>query len=274
VRPDPEPAGNSEAARAFVETRLSAGGAIVAAALAAAAALAWWWLIGASGAMAGASGAMPAMVAGNVWTATYLGAAFVMWGLMMVAMMLPSASPMILLYERFVRRSGAGNALGKTAAFALAYVGIWTLFSVAAAIGQAVLISTGLVSEIALRIGDGRIAGALLIFAGLYQLSPVKRACLDQCRSPLSFLMRLWRPGMAGAVRIGLAHGLYCLGCCWALMLLLFVAGVMSIAWIAALGAFIFLEKLAPLSLRTGKVIATFLVAAGLLLISGVSNPL
>jgi predicted metal-binding membrane protein len=274
VRPEPEAAGTAGAARATVERRFSPTGAIVAAALAAAAALAWWWLIGAGRVMAGAGAAMPAMPAANVWTAAYLGAAFMMWALMMVAMMLPSASPMILLYERFVRRSGAGHALASSAAFALAYIGIWTLFSAGAAIGQAALISSGIVSEMALRIGNGRIAGALLVFAGLYQLSPLKRACLEECRSPLSFLMRLWRPGVAGAVRIGLAHGLYCLGCCWALMLLLFAGGVMSIAWIAALGALVFLEKLAPLSLRMSKVIAVILLAAGTLPILGVSNPL
>jgi predicted metal-binding membrane protein len=235
---------------------------MVAVALAAAAALAWWWLIGAGGAMADTSAAMPPMRAANVWTATYVGAAFLMWTLMMVAMMLPSAFPMILLYVRFVRRSGAGNAGAKTAAFALAYIAVWSLFSAGAAIGQAALISSGILSEMALRIGNGRIAGALLVFAGLYQLSPVKRACLDACRSPLSFLMRLWRPGVAGAVRIGLAHGLYCLGCCWALMLLLFAGGVMNLAVIAALTAFVAFEKLAPLGAHGARVSGALLIGA------------
>lgn len=274
MRPEPELAGSAEAARAIVRRTLSPGGVIVAAALAAAVALAWWWLIGTGGATADAGRAMPSMRAGNVWTGAYLGAAFVMWALMMVAMMLPSASPMILLYERFARGSASGSALAKTAVFALAYVGIWILFSAAAAVAQAFLISTGFVSEMALKLGDGRIAGALLILAGLYQLSPLKQACLESCRSPLSFLMRLWRPGTAGALRLGLAHGAYCLGCCWALMLLLFVGGAMSLAWIAGLAVLVFLEKLAPASLRTSKVIAIALLVAGTLLVVGVSNPI
>jgi predicted metal-binding membrane protein len=268
VPPEAELAGGAEAARAIVEKRLTASALIVAAAVAGAVALAWWRLIGTGR----AAGAMPPMGAGNVWTAAYLGAAFVMWALMMVAMMLPSASPMILLYERFVRRSGTGNALGKTAAFTLAYVAVWAAFSAAAVIGQAALISSGIVSEMALRIGNGRIAGALLLLAGLYQMSSVKQACLESCRSPLSFLMRSWRPGIAGALRLGLAHGTYCLGCCWALMLLLFVGGVMSLGWVAALAVLVFVEKLAPVSLRTSKVIATGLLGAGTLLALGVSD--
>jgi predicted metal-binding membrane protein len=208
------------------------------------------------------------MPAGSVWTVGYLGAAFLMWALMMVAMMLPSAAPMILLYERFTRRSASGGLAG-TAMFALAYVGIWSLFSAAAAIAQAFLISTGLVSQMALKLGDGRIAGALLMLAGLYQLSALKRACLDSCRSPLSFLMRLWRPGAAGALRLGLAHGFYCLGCCWALMLLLFVGGVMSLAWIAGLAMLVFLEKLAPPSVPITRLSGGVLMVGGALLATG-----
>lgn len=267
--PEPERAGGAEAGRA-IPGRPGPGSAIVAAALVAAVALAWWWLASRG---SGAGTEMASMRAGNVWTAGYLGAAVTMWALMMVAMMLPSAAPMILLYERLLRRSVAGNPLPRTAVFALAYVTIWTLFSVVAAVAQATLISSGIVSEMALRIGNGRIAGALLLFAGIYQLSPLKRACLESCRSPLSFLMRLWRPGSAGAIRLGVAHGLYCLGCCWALMLLLFVGGVMSLAWIAGLAILVFLEKLMPASLRTSKLIAMTLLVAGLLLLLGVPYP-
>jgi predicted metal-binding membrane protein len=275
VRPESELAGEAAGARSIIARIADYGWVVTAACLAAATALAWWWLAGMGGLpMENGGAGMPAMRSpGAVWSPAYLISAFGMWALMMVAMMLPSAAPMILLYERFVRRSGAGNALAKTAVFALAYVGIWTLFSAAAAIAQATLISTGLISEMALRIGDGRVAGGLVIFAALYQLSPLKRACLEQCRSPLSFLMRLWRPGAAGALRMGLAHGAYCLGCCWALMLLLFVGGVMSIAWIAGLGVLILVEKIAPMSIRASKVIAAALVGAGALLVIGVSIP-
>ena len=241
--------------------------AIVALSLAGLAALAWLWLagmpaVGDSGHSAMAMGQAPA----DVWSAAYLLPAFAMWTLMMVAMMLPSAAPMILLYGRMASRPGVPHPLAYTAAFTAAYLGIWTLFSAAAALAQAASVSTGLVSDMALAIGDARTAGALLVLAGLYQLSPIKQACLDQCRSPLSFIIRLSRPGASGALRIGLAHGLYCLGCCWALMLLLFVGGVMNLAWIAALTLIVLAEKLAPASFLFSRFLALLLIAGGAIL--------
>jgi predicted metal-binding membrane protein len=119
---------------------------------------------------------------------------------------------------------------------------------------------------VALALGDGRVAGTVLLLAGLYQLSPLKRACLDQCRSPLAFIMRLSRPGIAGALRLGGAHGLYCLGCCWALMVLLFVGGVMNLAWIAGLSLLVLAEKYAPPALRLRRVLAAGLIGAGAVL--------
>jgi predicted metal-binding membrane protein len=235
---------------------------IVALALIAAAGLAWWWLIrtGMPSMPAGPE-AMAPMVAAPVWTPAYLFSAFIMWALMMVAMMLPSASPMILLHARFARSAGRRRALADTAVFALTYLAIWTVFSAMAAVAQTLLVADGVISAMTLTVGNRAMAGSLLVLAGLYQLSPLKQACLETCRSPLSFMMRLWRPGARGALRLGLAHGLYCLGCCWALMLLLFVGGVMSIAWIAALALLVLLEKLAPASLR--KAISVLLMLAG-----------
>lgn len=211
------------------------------------------------------TGAMPSIDPGSVWTAAYLVPALMMWALMMVAMMLPSAAPMILLYGRLARRAG-GRALDDTLVFALSYVVIWTLFSAFAALGQAFLIDAGAISRLTLRVGSGRIAGGLFVLVGLYQLSPLKKACLDHCRSPLSFVMRLWRPGPGGALRLGLVHGLYCLGCCWGLMLLLFVGGAMSTAWIAGLAAIVFLEKVTPLPLR--PVIGGILVGGGAIVLA------
>jgi predicted metal-binding membrane protein len=126
------------------------------------------------------------------------------------------------------------------------YLLLWTCFSIFAALAQTALVETGLVSQIALSLGNDMIASLLLLGVALYQLTWVKRACLSQCRSPLSFLMRLWRPGAGGAVRLGLAHGVYCLGCCWLLMLLLFVGGVMNLLWVALLAIIVTIEKLAP----------------------------
>ena len=232
---------------------------IVLACLAAAAGLSWLWL---------ARAPMGGM--GDVWTAAYLAPAFAMWALMMVAMMLPSAAPMILLHARFGRAQATGRALAGTAVFALAYLAVWSLFSIAATLLQAALVWAGAISAMALAIGDARLAGVLLILAGLYQLTPLKRACLAECRSPISFLMRLWRPGVRGAARLGLAHGAYCLGCCWALMALLFVGGAMSLGWVAVLAGLVFVERLAPPAWRLSEGLAVVLIVAGAMLLVGV----
>ena len=123
---------------------------------------------------------------------------------------------------------------------------MWGGFSAVAALIQWALVRWGVISDMGLAFGDSRVAGALLVAAGLYQLTPLKHACLEKCRSPLSFLMRLWRPGLAGAARLGLTHGVYCLGCCAMLMALLFVFGVMNLAWVALLAVAVMIEKVVP----------------------------
>ncbi|MDB5691112.1 MAG: hypothetical protein JWO81_175 [Alphaproteobacteria bacterium] len=267
VRPEP----GAAAPPLLIERILRRDTIVVGACLLAAATLAWGWLVFGMAAAAvpsqtGGMAAMAATAAVDPWGPAYLGAAFAMWALMMVAMMLPSASPMILLYTRFAVRSG-GAALAGTAVFALTYAAIWLLFSACAALLQAGLVSAGIVSRMALALGDRRLEGALLLLTGAWQLSPWKEACLAACRSPLSFLMRLWRPGVAGAVRLGLAHGTYCLGCCWAIMLLLFVGGVMNLAWIAGLAALVLAERFAPVSLRKALAIALLLAGAAVALL-------
>ena len=252
------PAADAAERERLAARRLKAPDLIVLACLAAAAGLAWLWL-----AWPRPMGAMRP----EIWSAGYLGAAFLMWLLMMAAMMLPSAAPMILLHARVARQPRGGGAAA-TIAFALAYLAIWAAFSAAAALGQALLISTGAVSAMGLAIGDRSAAALLLVLAAAYQLAPLKRACLDRCRSPLSFIVRLWRPGMVGAVRLGLAHGRYCLGCCWTLMLLLFVGGVMNLAWIAALALIVLVEKLAPESWRASRLVAALLLAAAVALVA------
>jgi predicted metal-binding membrane protein len=274
----PEPSGGATAtAQSAIERLIARDRAITLGALVAVIGLAWWWLFTQPMAAAGSSPAapqampgmapMPAMAAApQVWSLSYLGATFVMWALMMVAMMLPSAAPMILLFGRFARQSAGRGVMIRTGVFALSYLAIWALFSAVAALLQALLISTGVVSAMALAVGNGVIAAALLLVIAIYQLTGLKRICLDQCRSPLAFLMRLWRPGLAGAIRLGVAHGGYCLGCCWALMLLLFVGGVMNLAWIAVIALLVLAEKLAPPSARTSQIIAAVLIGGAIAL--------
>src|SRR6185503_4654064 len=150
-------------------------------------------------------------------------ALLLMWWLMMAAMMLPSAAPAILLYARVRHIRGRDSDIADTSVFVAGYLAVWLLFSVAAALAQR--LATG--SSMAL---DNRLAeGAVLLAAGLYQLSPVKDACLGECRSPAAFISRHWRPGRQGAVLLGFRHGVYCLGCCWMLMALLFVGGIMNL---------------------------------------------
>jgi predicted metal-binding membrane protein len=265
----PEAAARGRGGPGPVERLIARERAIVAVALAALTALAWLWLVAAPPGMAPiAPGGMTmngmamAGMPADVWSAAYLLPAFAMWALMMVAMMLPSAAPMILLHARVARQPGGTGPAG-TALFLITYLAVWALFSAVAALGQASLIAGGLADAMTLALGDRLVAAMLLLLAGLYQLSPAKRACLDQCRSPLSFIMRLSRPGLWGAVRLGIVHGLYCLGCCWALMVLLFAGGVMNLAWIAGLALVVLLEKTAPAWLPARPLIGAALIVAG-----------
>ncbi|HEV2745840.1 MAG TPA: DUF2182 domain-containing protein [Allosphingosinicella sp.] len=262
----PDPGRGTAAGAPLIDRILVRDQWLVGSALLGAAALAWWWVAADAAAHEAMAGMAP-----DPWSPAYLGPAFAMWALMMAAMMLPSATPMILLYARFARNAAPAKAPAAAALFVLAYLAVWSAFSAGAALAQAALVASGLVSQMALALGDRRLAGGLLVLAGLYQLTPLKQACLAECRSPLSFLIRLWRPGPAGALRLGLAHGGYCLGCCWALMALLFVGGVMNLAWVAVLAALVFAEKLAPPPVRATGLIAATLIAAGAALLAGLS---
>jgi predicted metal-binding membrane protein len=198
------------------------------------------------------------------WDATHLLLLFAMWAVMMAGMMLPSAAPAVLIYGAVIRRSPEGKgAAAHVYAFAGGYLAVWTLFSAAATILQRVLSDFLLLSPMM----DSRsplFGGLLLIVAGAYQFTPYKRACLSVCRSPVEFLTRHWRRGVAGGFYLGAANGLFCLGCCWALMLLLFVGGVMNLWVIAALTIFVLLEKVAPLGAQGGRVSGVLLIALGL----------
>lgn len=200
----------------------------------------------------------------RTWDKPHLLLLFAMWAVMMVGMMLPSAAPAVLLYGAVVRKSPDADRVAQHMnAFAGGYIVIWTLFSALATILQRLLAHAALISPM-MAAQDRRFGGGLLILAGLYQLTPLKRACLRSCRSPAEFLARHWRRGIAGGFWLGFLNGLFCLGCCWALMLLLFAGGVMNLWWIAGLTIFVLLEKLAPFGAWGGRLSGIVIALIGL----------
>jgi predicted metal-binding membrane protein len=193
-----------------------------------------------------------------------------MWWIMMVAMMLPSAAPMILLFARFNRsQRDKGAPYVPTGVFALGYLLVWAGFSVVAVTAQWALERSGLLSGM-MASTSVTLGGVLLIAAGVYQLTPLKYACLRHCRSPLFFISHHWKPGEWGALRRGLEHGAFCTGCCWFLMALLFYGGVMNLFWIMGLALFVLIEKVAPAGHWVGWIMGAGLIAwgGGLLLIA------
>ena len=179
----------------------------------------------------------------RTWSPAHAALVFLMWWVMMVAMMLPSAAPVILLHASLQRMGSQTVPL--TGCFLAGYLAIWALFSLAATGLQWGLEATGHLSA-SMMLEGGILAGGVLILAGLYQLTPLKHACLAHCQSPAEFLTGNHRPGRSGAFRMGAGHGMFCLGCCWSLMALLFVGGVMNLYWIAGLAILVATEKLAP----------------------------
>jgi predicted metal-binding membrane protein len=205
--------------------------------------LAWAYLLFVAG-MDAQSMSMPDMIMpmASAWTMSYFALMLAMWGIMMVAMMLPSAAPMILLYATIERRRRGTSPFPATAIFAAAYVIVWMAFSVTAAILQWQLDHLAMLSP-AMAATSALLSAIALIAIGAYQFTPLKQACLRNCRSPLEFITWHWNRGPFG---IGFRHGIYCVGCCWMLMLLLFVGGVMNLLWVALIAAFILGEKTVP----------------------------
>ncbi len=238
---------------------------VVALALTGVTLLAWIYLVRMAAAMHAAASeaemhAAMGMTSMTAWSAADVVALFVMWAVMMAGMMLPSAAPMILLVIGTYRRRGGRNATTVTFALAGGYLVAWTGFSLVAALLQAVLHAAALMSS-AMVTKSTVLAGAIFLAAGTYQWLPVKHACLMHCRSPLHFLTDEWREGVYGAFRLGLRHGLFCIGCCWVLMAVLFAAGVMNLLWVAAIAVLVLLER----ALRQGPVVGRL---AGLLLVA------
>ena len=199
------------------------------------------------------------------WTVTDVALTGVMWTVMMVAMMTPSAAPVILLFAGTQRAWRAARSSIVTAVFGAGYLLVWTAFSAAAAAGQWALHQAAMLSP-SMSTSSAWLGGGILVAAGIYQLTPTKRACLTHCQSPLGFLMSHWRDGTAGALRMGISHGLYCVGCCWALMCVLFVVGVMNLAWVAALAIFVLLEKIGPPGPLVARLSGGIMIAAGILI--------
>ncbi len=208
-------------------------------------ALAWVWLypmhmVPTAGVLVDGppAGAMP-------WAASKTLFLFATWSVMMAGMMIPSAMPMVVAVERIARDRGDGHALAAAAAFVFAYVVVWTGFSALATGAQWAADRTHLLSPM-MASANSWLSGLVLIAAGLFQFSPLKHACLNRCRSPMGFLLTEWRPGLRGAFVMGVRHGAYCVGCCWALMALFFVFGTMNLVAAAALAGLVFAEKALP----------------------------
>ena len=200
------------------------------------------------------------------WSGVELLFLFVMWAVMMVAMMTPSSTPMILMFNAMNRhRAEHRSPAVRTGLFVLGYLVVWMTYSAAAATIQWLFHGLALVSTLMVSTSP-YLGGGLLVIAGVFQWTPLKRACLAECRSPMGFVMTEWREGPRGALVMGLRYGVYCVGCCWILMALLFVAGVMNLVWVAAIATFVLVEKLSPAGERVGQVAGVILVLAGVAL--------
>jgi predicted metal-binding membrane protein len=261
-------ASNQEVAR---PARLSAARLSVAlAAPVAVAVAAWLYLAAAMPSMSGAADmagllcrAMP-MQSAPLGSSRLLALA-AMWVVMMAAMMLPTALPMVVTYAR-LRAAGpeTAHAAADVALFVVGYIATWSAFSIAATALQGLLTEFAYLSPMTMTLASAPVAGAVLVAAGLYQWLPWKDACLGRCRSPIGFLMTAWRDGPGGALAMGWRHGLFCVGCCWALMAVLFVTGVMNPFWMVVLTGYMLAEKIAPGGAVLAKAVGAALIGAGL----------
>ena len=226
--------------------------------------LAWLYLIAMAWSMEGAPLTTADMVRVRPWTVLDFFLMFLMWAVMMVGMMVPTAIPMTLVYAGVARKADAQNTpLAPTATFVAGYLVMWTLFSVGATVAQWSLEQAALLSP--MMVTTSPLLGAgLLIAAGIYQWTPWKNRCLRHCRAPAHFFAQHWHSGAAGAFRMGLEHGAFCLGCCWVLMGLLFLGGVMNLLWIAVITLFVLLEKVIPFGDQGGRIGGAAMILLGL----------
>lgn len=264
-------------------TRLNRDRAIIVGGLAVLTAVSWFYLadqaaegqgmsafpgMAGSGSAMAAAAAMPGVMP---WGPAEWASMLVMWSVMMVGMMLPGASPMVVMFATVNRRKRErGQPYVATGVFLSGYVIVWAAFSVGATAGNWALHTNALLSGMMGETTSSLIGGSLLLAAGLFQWTPMKNACLRQCRTPMGFLLSEWRDGASGALAMGLRHGIYCLGCCWLLMALLFVLGVMNLVWIAGLALFVLVEKVVPGGAWIGRAAGIGFAAWGVALLLGV----
>ena len=228
----------------------------------------WAWIVVMARDMYGPMTGASRWMMTPIWDAAHLALLWAMWAVMMIGMMLPSAAPAILIYGSAARRRHGADAPTLTYALAAGYLAVWTVFAVLATMVQRALGALLLLSPM-MELTSPVTGAMLLMVAGVYQLTPLKRACLQACQSPLGFLVSRWRDGWRGAWRMGVEHGVYCLGCCWALMLLLFVGGVMNLAVIGALTLFVAFEKLGLLGRHGTRISGALLLGTGAWMIMG-----
>ena len=225
--------------------------------------LCWLWIVPMARDMYGPMTGWSAWMMTPVWSWRHIALLWLMWAVMMAAMMLPSAMPLLSLYDRSLRTRGVtGSAALSVYAMAGGYLLAWAGFSVGATALQR-LLARAFVLNPMMEMPDRAAVGTTLLVAGAWQLTPWKASCLQQCRTPLAFIMQRWRTGIRGALRMGLEHGAYCLGCCWALMLLLFAGCVMNLTVIVGLTAIVLIEKISPFGLLASRVLGVVLILAG-----------
>ena len=251
-----------------IEAALRRDRAIIFASLVSLAGLSWLYLWREADAMDRMmTGLQPVAMQPTATNATTLLLAFLMWAIMMVGMMLPSTVPMTLFYAAIVRKNRErGTVLPTVWLFAGGYLLVWTAFSLGATAVQVLFEELQLASSMMVATSKW-LSGVILIGAGSYQWSRFKDKCLAQCRSPIQFITGHWQAGWLGALRMGATHGVYCLGCCWAIMLLLFVGGVMNLLWVAIIAGLVLLEKLIPHGRLVGRIFGLGLIGGGVLLL-------
>jgi predicted metal-binding membrane protein len=228
--------------------------------------VAWWYTVAAARQMDGPTMQM-ARPDANAWPVTSVLPIFIMWLVMMAAMMLPGAAPMILTFATVARnRRQHRRPYVPVAVFASGYLAVWGGFGVMATVAQWLLHREALLSPMMIS-SSALLGGILLVLAGIFQFTPFKQSCLIRCRAPLEFVTTRWREGWSGALTMGLEHGLFCTGCCWALMALLFVLGVMNLLWIGLLTILIGLEKILPRQLMVSRGTGVLLTIWGIWLL-------
>lgn len=242
---------------------------LLAGGLAAVISASWAYLWWAAGYMAGVPMQAVAARPGAPPPGMSFGWLLLMWIVMAGAMMLPTAAPMTMLCARFQRGRRPGHSpLAYTALFAGGYLAAWSVYALAATGAQIGLVHVEIMYPAAMKLSSTPVAAAVLIAAGGFQLTPLKNACMIQCRSPVGFFMSEWRDGAGGAFAMGVHHGLFCVGCCWAVMAIMFVVGAMNMIWVGLLTAFMLIEKLGPSRSLLSKVSGIGLIAAGAVLIA------